>query len=72
MKNKTNSFMNNKIGLVMSTASGAGLFYTTKSLKRNLNFWGINNTFKFSKTLYEMDWEDVTLKTKIQIDRKTS
>lgn len=71
-KNKTNSFMGNKIGLVISTASGAGLFYTTKFLKRNLSFLGINNTFKFSKTLYEMDWEDVTLKTKIQIARQTS
>ena len=70
MQNDTNSLMSNKIGLVMSTASGAGLFNTTKTLKKNLNFWGINNIFKFSKTLYEMNWEDVNLKTKKQINKK--
>ena len=70
MQKKTNYSMNNKIGLVMSTAAGAGLFHTTRTLKRNLNFWGINKIFKFSETLYEMNLEDVTLKTKIQINKK--
>ena len=70
IQNKTSSFMSNKIGLVMSTTAGAGLFHTTNTLKRNLIFWGINNVFRFSKTLYEINWEDVTLKTKIQINKR--
>lgn len=70
IENNTSSFMGNKIGLVMSTTAGAGLFHTTNILKRNLIFWGINNVFRFSKTLYEMNWEDVTLKTKVQINKK--
>ena len=70
IENNTSSFMNNKIGLVMSTAAGAGLFHTTKILKRNLNFLGINNIFKFSKTFYEINWEYVTLKTKLKINKK--
>jgi multimeric flavodoxin WrbA len=70
IKNKITYSMNNKIGLVMSTATGAGLFHTTKTLKRNLNSWGINKTFKFSETLYEMDLGGVSLKTKKRINRK--
>lgn len=70
MQKKINYSMNNKIGLVMSTAAGAGLFHTTRTLKRNLNFWGINKTFKFSETLYEMNLEDVSLKTKKRINGK--
>ena len=70
MQKKTNYSMNNKIGIVMSTATGAGLFNATRTLKRNLKFWGINKTFKFSETLYEMNLEDVSLKTNKQINRK--
>ena len=66
----TKSFMNNKIGLVMSTTAGAGLSYITNNLKKNLIFWGIHNVFRFSKTLYEMNWEDVNLKTKLKINKK--
>ena len=70
MQKKTNYSTNNKIGLVMSTVTCAGLFHTTRALKRNLNLWGINNTFKFSEVLYEINWEDVTLKSKLQINKK--
>ena len=66
----TQSFMNTKIGLVMSTTSGAGLSHTTNNLKKNLFFWGIHNVFRFSKTLYEIDWEDVSLRTKIKINKR--
>ncbi|WP_158078757.1 NAD(P)H-dependent oxidoreductase [Clostridium puniceum] len=66
----TKSIMNNKIGLVISTTSGAGLSYITNNLKKNLIFWGIHNVFRFSKTLYEMNWEDVDLKTKFKINKK--
>lgn len=66
----TKSFMNNKIGLVISTTAGAGLSYITNILKKNLTFWGIHNVFRFSVTLYEMNWEDVNLKTKLKINKK--
>lgn len=69
-QNKVHSLMHNKIGLVMSTTAGAGLFNTIRTLKRNLNFWGVNNTFKFSRTLYEMNWEDIDLKTRMKITKK--
>jgi len=66
----TKSIMNNKIGLVISTTSGAGLSYITNKLKKNLIFWGVHNVFRFSKTLYEMNWDNVDLKTKLKINKK--
>ena len=70
IRNNTNSFMANKIGLVITTAAGAGLFNSTRMLKRNLNFWGINNVFIFSKTFYEINWDYVTLKIRMQINKQ--
>jgi len=71
IRNHTSYFMDTKIGLVISTASGAGLFNTTRTLKRNLKFWGINNIFVFSKTFYEINWDYVTLKTRMQLNKQT-
>lgn len=70
MQNNSTSSLNNKIGLVMSSATGAGLFYTTRTLKRNLNFFGVNNIFTFSETIYETNPKYVTLKSKIQMNKK--
>ena len=70
IRNKTNHSMNNKIGLVMSTTTGAGLFHTTRTLKRNLKFLGINNIFKFSEILYEINLKNLTLKRKLHLNKK--
>lgn len=70
MKNKQSSIMCNKIGLVMSTAAGAGLFHVIRILKKNLNFLGLNNIFSFSEVLYEMNFEDVNLRTRKKINVK--
>lgn len=70
MVNNQNSLMHDKIGLALSITAGAGLFHVTKILKKNLILWGINNTFKFSEVLYEINWDDLSLKTKKQIHKK--
>ena len=70
IQNKAISSMHNKIGLVISTTTGAGLFHTIRTLKRNLKLLGVGNTFKFAKALYEMNWDDINIKTKKQIDKK--
>jgi flavorubredoxin len=69
---KINSIMHNKIGLVISTSAGAGLFNATRSLKRYLYSLGVNNTFRLTETLYEMNWDNLTLKRKIQINKQIS
>lgn len=70
IEHNTKSFMKSKIGLAVSTTSGAGLSHTTSHLKKNLFFWGMHNVFIFSKTLYEPNWEDVHIKTKMKINKK--
>ncbi|EKQ50495.1 MULTISPECIES: NAD(P)H-dependent oxidoreductase [unclassified Clostridium] len=72
MENSLNSLMNNKIGLVISTSAGAGLPYTAKTLKKSLQHLGINNTFKFYKTLYESNLENVNYKTRKKISKQIS
>ena len=68
--NNSSSFMKNKIGLVISTSAGAGLFHSTEIMKKSLNFLGITNICKFSKTFYEKNWDYVTSKTKLKINKK--
>lgn len=68
--NKENILENNKIGLIISTASGAGLFHITRLIKKNLTFLGIPNIFNFSQNIFEGQWEYVDLKTKKQIAQK--
>ncbi|WP_297424152.1 NAD(P)H-dependent oxidoreductase [Clostridium sp.] len=71
-ESSSNSSMNNKIGLVISTSAGAGLPYTAKTLKKSLQYLGIGNTFKFYKTLYETNLEDADYKTRKQISKQIS
>lgn len=66
----TKSYMNTRIGLVMSTTAGAGLSYTSNNLKKNLILWGIRTIFKFSMTIYETNWEYVDIKTKLKINKR--
>lgn len=68
--NKSILLMHNKIGLSILTSAGAGLFHTSKFLKRNLNSLGISNTLNFSKTLYESNWKDINLNTKMKINKE--
>lgn len=70
LSNKDNTLRNNKIGLIISTASGGGLFRITKLIKKNMSFWGIHNIFNFSQNIYEGDWAYINLKTKKQIAQK--
>lgn len=71
LSNKENILKNNnKIGLVISTASGGGLFRVTRLIKKNMSLWGIHNIFNFSHIVYEGDWEYINLKTKRQIAQK--
>jgi hypothetical protein len=70
MEHNTKSFMKHKIGLAISTTSGAGLSRATNNLKKNLFLWGIHGVLRFSQTIYEKNWEDINLKTRIKINKK--
>jgi len=66
---KTSMF--NKVGIVVSTASGAGAKKVTKTLKEQMLWLGISNVYKYSKNVNASSWETVTNKIKESIELDT-
>jgi hypothetical protein len=52
------------------TAAGAGLNPTQKTLKTNLQFWGIKQTFGFKHAVMSKSYEEIPNKVKLQLDKK--
>lgn len=67
-----NSKMSDKVGIAISTTSGAGLYNTLRTLQKNLRSLGIKKILRFSKTLYELDWLDVNFKNKRKLNNQIS
>lgn len=67
-----NSKMADKVGIVISTTSGAGLNNTLRTLQKSLKLLGIKKILRFSKTLYELDWLDINFRNKRKLNNKTS
>ena len=61
--------MFNKVGIVVSTAAGAGGNKVTKDLKQQMFWLGISNVLKYSKNLNASNWETVPAKTKKSIEK---
>lgn len=61
--------MFNKVGIVVSTAAGAGANKVTKDLKQQMFWLGISNVLKYSKNLNASNWETVPAKTKKSIEK---
>lgn len=68
---RPNEAMFNKVGIVVSTASGAGGNKVTKSLAQQMFWLGIPNVFKYSKTVNASSWETVPKKIKKTIEKDT-
>ena len=64
--------MFNKVGLVISTAAGAGANKVTKSLGQQLFWLGIPKVFHYSKNVNASNWEEVPNKIKEKIAKDTS
>jgi len=71
MSHRPEKTMFNKLGLSVVTAAGAGLKPTQKTLKTNLNFWGIKQTFGFKHAVMAKSYEEIPSKIKNQIDKKS-
>lgn len=61
--------MFHKVGIVVSTASGAGATKVTKALKQQMFWLGISNVFKYSKNVSASSWETVPDNIKKAIER---
>lgn len=61
-----------KVGLVVSTAAGAGAKHTAKDLKRNLFYWGVPKTYRLSCNVRASSWERVPDAIRAKLQRKTA
>jgi len=64
--------MFNKLGIVVSTAAGAGANKVTRALKQQMFWLGISNVFRYSKNVNASNWEVVPEKIKKLIEKDTN
>lgn len=72
MPHRPHLSMFRKVGLVISTAAGAGAKQVTKNLKQNLFYWGVPKTFRYSANVGASSWETVNPKKKRRIEEQVS
>lgn len=70
MPHRPHPKMFNKVGLVISTAAGAGTGKVTKALADNLFYWGVPKIYHYGKNVGALSWEAVKLEKKAQIERE--
>ena len=63
--------MFNKLGIVISTASGAGAGKVTKALKQQMFWLGIPRVFKYNKNVNSASWAAVPYKIEKSIKKDT-
>ncbi|OQB23428.1 MAG: NAD(P)H:quinone oxidoreductase [Firmicutes bacterium ADurb.Bin182] len=59
-----------KIGVVISTAAGLGAKRVTKSIAKQMFWWGIPKVFKLPVSVSAMSWGDVSDKIKLNATKK--
>jgi multimeric flavodoxin WrbA len=62
--------MFSKIGIVVSTAAGAGAKRVTKSISTQMAWWGVSNIYQLHINVQASKWEEVSPKIKQKIDIK--
>jgi len=62
--------MFSKIGMVITTAAGAGAVTSIRTMKKNLKYWGVRRTLSFGGPIAATSWQEVSLKTKTEFERK--
>lgn len=62
--------MFNKIGIVLSTAAGAGTGAVTKSLARQMSWWGIAKIYRLRFNVNAAAWQDVTSTVRQKIEKR--
>lgn len=70
MPHRPHPKMFSKVGLVISTAAGAGAKKVTKDLYDNLFYWGVSNIYRYSKNVGALSWETVKPEKKSQVENE--
>ena len=63
--------MFNKIGIVVSTTAGAGANNVTKSIAKQMFWWGVPKTYRMHFKVNASSWDEVSEKIKNNIAQKT-
>lgn len=61
-----------KIGVVISTAAGAGAGVVTRSLARQLSWWGVSKIYRLKFTVRAATWQDVAEPVRQKIEVQTA
>ncbi|WP_058304248.1 flavodoxin family protein [Gorillibacterium timonense] len=72
MSHRPSATMFRKVGLVISTAAGAGASKVTKDLRTQLFFWGVPVIHRWSVKVAAFNWQSVKPETIQRIERKAS
>ena len=72
MSHRPSPAMFHKLGVVISTTAGLGAGRVTKSIARQLFYWGVPKTWRLPVIVNAMGWEDVPDQKKAEIEEKTS
>lgn len=67
MVHRPNKKMFSKIGLVISTAAGAGMKSTNKDITDSLTFWGVGKIYTYGKAVAAVNWQGVSEDKKSKI-----
>lgn len=70
MSHRPQGEMFSKIGVVVSTAAGAGAKNVTKSIRKQLIWWGIPKTYRLHFNVNASAWDDVEGKVRKKIERE--
>ena len=72
MAHRPHPNMFGKVGLVISTAAGAGAKKVTKSLRDHLFHWGVARIYRYGKNVGALSWETVKPEMKSQIEKEAN
>lgn len=72
MSHRPRKEMFSKIGIVVSTAAGAGTGRVTQSIAKQLSWWGIPKVYRMKVNVSATSWDEVSPKIMQQIEERTS
>ena len=72
MSHRPRKEMFNKIGIVVSTAAGAGGGRVTQSMAKQLSWWGIPKVYRLKVNVSAASWDEVKPEIRQKIEERTS
>lgn len=64
--------MKNKIGVAISTTAGTGAKQTTKLIVSQMFWWSVGKTYQMPVTVAAMNWNQMTDKRKLKVEKKAT